>query len=453
MQENQFTEGKILPSMLKFALPVLAALFLQATYGAVALMIVGQFGDASGVSAVGTGSSIIQLVTLVIAGFTMGTTVVIGQHIGEKRPDKAGIAIGSAIYLFLAVILLFTAIMLIFAKTFTSLMNAPDDAFDKTVGYVKICSMGIIFITSYNVISGIFRGIGNSKLPMLFVAIACVINIVGDLILVGLLGMDANGAAIATVTAQACSVIISLIILRKFNKDGKLPFEMKKEYLKPNFAYIKRIIKLGTPIAFQDAVVNISFLLICSIVNSIGLNESAGYGISQKVVAYIMLVPSAIMQSGAVIVAQNFGAGNMKRAKESMYTSMKAGCVAGVFLFCCGFFFGDIISGIFSSDADVIAQSFAYLKGFSYECLLTNILFSYCGYFNGIGKTQFVMLQGLLTSVIIRLPLALFLSSLEGATLTTIAYTAPLTTCVGIVFFTVIYKKLCKQEAKQELQS
>ena len=165
-----FTEGKILSPLLMFSVPIFAALFLQAMYGAVDLMVVWKFGDAAGVSGVGAGSSVMMLVTTIINGFAVGTTVLIGRRIGENSPEKAGRAIGAAIFLFAVLSVALTVLMIIFAEPLAALMKAPEEAFDDTVTYVRICSAGIIFITAYNVIGGIFRGLGNSTLPMIFVA-------------------------------------------------------------------------------------------------------------------------------------------------------------------------------------------------------------------------------------------------------------------------------------------
>lgn len=443
---NKFTEGKILPEMVKFSLPILAALFLQAMYGAADLMIVGQFGDATGVSAVGTGSAVMMLVTVIISGLAMGTTVVIGQFLGEGRPDEAGKTVGVSIPFFAVVAVVLTAAMFLCATPLARLMQAPAAAFDKTVQYVMICSSGIIFIVAYNVISSIFRGLGNSKLPMIFVSIACVVNIIGDLLLVGVFHMDAAGAAIATIAAQAVSVVISLFIIMR----SKLPFVFEKRYIRWNFARIRRIFFIGFPIAFQDALVHLSFLLINAIINSIGLNESAGYGIAERVTGFIFLVPSAVMQGVSVFTAQNVGAGKPDRAKETMYTAMKVGCLAGIVLFLAGFFGGGLLSSIFARDTEVIAQSAAYLRGFSIDCLLTCILFSFTGYFNGNGKTLIVMLQGIGSSFLIRFPVSWSLSKIPGATLTTIGFAAPIATVIGILFFLICYLQMQKKMRRNQ---
>lgn len=310
-----FTEGPIFSSLIRFALPVLGSLILQAAYGAVDLLVVGWFGDAASISAVGTGSSFMQMVTLIITSLAMGTTVTIGQHIGEKKPEEAGNAIGTTILLFAVVGIALTILLEIFAGPLAGILQVPAESFDKTVIYIRICSGGILVIIAYNVISSILRGVGNANLPFLFVGIACVVNIVGDLLLVGVFHMDVAGAAIATVQAQLVSVVVSLAVLQK--QDLSIRFSLKQCRFYPG--ELRRILNVGVPIAIQETMVQISFLVINSIVNNMGLMPSAGYGVAQKIVSFIMLIPSSVMQSLSAFVAQNIGAGKKDRAWKGFF--------------------------------------------------------------------------------------------------------------------------------------
>lgn len=310
-----FTEGPIFSSLIRFALPVLGSLILQAAYGAVDLLVVGWFGDAASISAVGTGSSFMQMVTLIITSLAMGTTVTIGQHIGEKKPEEAGNAIGTTILLFAVVGIALTILLEIFAGPLAGILQVPAESFDKTVIYIRICSGGILVIIAYNVISSILRGVGNANLPFLFVGIACVVNIVGDLLLVGVFHMDVAGAAIATVLAQLVSVVVSLAVLQK--QDLSIRFSLKQCRFYPG--ELRRILNVGVPIAIQETMVQISFLVINSIVNNMGLMPSAGYGVAQKIVSFIMLIPSSVMQSLSAFVAQNIGAGKKDRAWKGFF--------------------------------------------------------------------------------------------------------------------------------------
>ncbi|MDO5292365.1 MAG: MATE family efflux transporter [bacterium] len=443
---GDFTQGNIAVKLLKFMIPVLGALVLQAMYGAVDLLVIGQFGTSAGISAVATGGNIINLVTFVITALTMGVTVVISRYLGEKHNERIGAVIGGAICFFLLFAAVIMVVLLVFAPTFAGLLNAPAEAFDLTVTYVRICGAGIVFVIAYNVISGIFRGLGNSTLPLIFVAIACVVNIVGDLLFVAVCKMDVAGAALATILAQAVSVVLSILIIRK----QSLPFHMHRQDIRFN-SEIGSFFKVGAPIALQEFLTNLSFLILCAIVNGIGLEASSGYGIAQKVVAFVMLIPSSLMQSMYAFVAQNVGAGQELRSRKAMHTGMVIGGGLGILIFSMAFFFGNVPSRLFTSDASYIARSAEYLKGFSPEAILTCIVFSYIGYFNGHGKTLPVMLQGISASFLVRVPLSYLFSLKDGANLTDIGVAVPLASVYGIVFFTIWYLVYTRKGEKVSL--
>lgn len=430
MRQNQsFTEGGIFSPLIRFALPVLLALFLQAMYGAVDLLIVGQFGSAADVSAVSTGSQVMHSLTVVIVGLSMGITILVGQKLGERKPDEAGRAIGSGICFFAVAALIMTVIMLAAASPLSALMQAPAEAFEPTVGYVRICSAGTIFIVAYNVLGSVFRGIGDSKMPLITVAIACVLNIAGDLFFVAGLHMGVAGAALATVLAQAVSVILSFLIIRR----RPLPFAFSRKTLGFNGRIIGRILFLGAPIALQDLLVSISFLVILAIVNSLGLIASAGVGVAEKLCAFIMLVPSAYMQSMSAFVAQNIGAGQPKRAKTALFYGILSSLAAGVVMAYVSFFHGDLLAGLFARETDVIFAASDYLKAYSIDCLLTSFLFCFMGYFNGCGKTFFVMLQGIVGAFCVRIPVSYLISRVTGVSLFCIGLATPASTVVQIL--------------------
>ncbi len=435
-KEISFTEGSVFRAIIQFAIPVLGALILQAAYGAVDLLVVGRFGDAASISAVGTGSAFMQMVTFVITSLAMGSTVIIGQHVGEKKPKEAGDTVGTTILLFAGIGVVATVLLELFAGKVASLLQVPAESFDLTVTYIRICSGGVLIIIAYNVISGILRGIGNANLPFLFVGVACVVNIVGDLLLVGVFRMDVAGAAIATISAQAVSVVISVYVLLR----EKLPISFSREQFRINGGELKKILNVGVPIAVQETMVQISFLVINSIINDMGLVQSAGYGVAQKIVSFIMLVPSSVMQSVSAFVSQNVGAGKLQRAKSGFYTAMITGCAVGCVIFCAGFFGGAGLSSIFSNDASVIAQSASYLKGFSIECILTCVLFSSIGYFNGNGKSMPVMIQGVTSAFCIRIPVSIFMSKLPDTSLMMVGFATPITTVYGILFFLICFR-------------
>ena len=437
---SDFTQGSIFKKLVAFMIPVLGALVLQAAYGAVDLLVVGRFGTTAGLSAVSTGSQVLNLVTFVITQFAMGITVLIARYIGEKKQKNIGSLIGGATVLFGIVSVILFIIMVLFATPISTLMQAPLEALNLTSMYVRICGAGIFFIVAYNVLSAIFRGLGDSKSPLLFVAVACLINVVGDLVLVAGFHLDAAGAAMATVLAQACSVLFALGLLKK----RKLPFEIHKHDFKIN-SYCIRAMKIGVPLALQECLTQISFLALCAFINRLGLEASSGYGVACKIVNFAMLVPSALMQSMASFVAQNVGANNEKRAKQSMFTGMGIGLFIGVIVFCLVMFKGDMLTGIFTTKQGVIHQGYAYLKGFALETVVTAILFSMIGYFNGHDQTLWVMIQGLIQTLIVRLPLSYYMSIQPNASLIQIGLAAPIATITGIILNVCFYIYLNKK--------
>lgn len=435
---SNFTEGPILSSLVRFALPLLAALLLQSLYGAVDLFIVGHFGNETSVVGVGTGSAIMLFVNTVINGLTTGVTVVLSRYIGAGRPEKAGRTIGGAIGLFALVAALLTAVMLAGSAWFVRLMQTPEAAFDKTLQYVRICSCGIVCIVAYNVLSGIFRGMGNSRLPLLFVGIACAANIGGDLLLCGPLHMDVRGAAIATVFAQGLSVALSLLVIRR----QRFPFSFSRRSIGFPREEIRGILRIGLPLSLQDALISLSFLILNGIVNSLGLMQSAGYSISEKVTNLVMLVPSAIGSGMAAFVAQNIGAGKHARAREALFSAMKAASAVGAVMFLLTYFGGGWLSSLFSREPEVIARSAEFLRGFSPDCLLTCILFSFNGYFSGCGRTRAVMIQGIAASLLVRVPLAWLFAFASGGSLVLIGLATPVSSVCSILYYILGFRRL-----------
>lgn len=423
-----FTQGSILKKLCRFMLPVLGALILQAAYGAVDLLVVGRFGSTSGLSAVSTGSQVLNLVTFVVTQLAMGVTVLIARYIGEKREKEIGAVLGGAAVVFTILAGCLFVLLVLFARPISVLMQAPQEALALTASYVRICGCGILFIIAYNVLSAVFRGLGDSRSPLLFVLVACLVNVAGDLVLVAGLHLDAAGAALATVLAQAVSVGCALAILRR----KKLPFTFRKSDVRLN-EQCRRFLAIGLPLALQEFLTQLSFLALCAFVNRLGLAASSGYGVASKIVSFVMLVPSALMQSMASFVAQNIGAGNVKRAKKSMFTGIAVGVAFGIVMFALVLRKGDVLAGLFSTDAEVVRRGFEYLRGFAPETIVTAVLFSMVGYFNGSNRTLWVMIQGLIQTLLVRLPLAYYMSIQPNASLTKIGMSAPVATVVGIV--------------------
>ena len=442
--KNNFTEGSILKKLSLFMLPVLGALILQAAYGAVDLLVVGRFGSTAGLSAVSTGSQLMNLVTFMVTQLAMGATVLIARYLGEKKPERIGAVLGGATVVFAILAAVLFVLLVFFAHPIAVLMQAPSEALGLTTRYVRICGVGIFFIVSYNMLAAIFRGLGDSKSPLLFVLVACLINIAGDLLFVAGFKMDAAGAAIATVMAQAVSVVLAIVILLK--KD--LPFTLKKSDFRLN-PQCRKFLQVGLPLALQEVLTQASFLALCAFVNRLGLTASSGYGVASKIVSFAMLIPSALMQSMASFVAQNVGASKPKRAKQAMFTGMGIGLVFGCAVFALVMLKGDVLAGIFSTDAEVVQKGFEYLKGFAPETILTAILFSMLGYFNGNNKTVFVMIQGLVQTLLVRLPMSYLMSIQPNASLTKIGLAAPVSTLVGVLLNTAFYLYFTHSQQKE----
>ena len=442
-EKNDFTQGSILKKLALFMLPILGALVLQAAYGAVDLLVVGRFGSTSGLSAVSTGSQVLNLVTFVVTQFAMGITVLIARYLGEKKPEQIGSVIGGAAVVFAVISAILFIVMIAFAHPISVLMQAPEEAVSLTTSYVRICGSGIFFIVAYNLLSAIFRGLGDSKSPLLFVLVACIVNIFGDLFLVAGLHLDAAGAALATVFAQAVSVVCAIVILLK----KKLPFSIKKSDLCFN-SQCKRFLGIGLPLALQEFLTQMSFLALCAFVNRLGLEASSGYGVACKIVNFAMLIPSALMQSMASFVSQNVGAGKPKRAKHSMFTGIGVGLLFGCLVFVLILLKGDILASLFSTDAAVIQKGFEYLKGFAPETILTAIMFSMVGYFNGNNQTLWVMFQGLFQTLLVRLPMSYYMSIQPAASLTKIGLAAPASTLVGILLNVIFFLHFNKKSIR-----
>lgn len=434
MHEHSLTEGSVLRRLLFFAVPILGANLLQALYGTVDLMIVGLFTEASEVSAVSTGSMTMQTITGIVIGLTMGCTVLLGNSIGMKDYRKASRAVGSSAALFVGVGVLLTFIIVALAAPISTVMNAPEEAYVQTVSYIRICGMGVICIVMFNALSGIFRGIGDSRTPLILMAISCSCNIIGDLLLVGGLSLGSAGAAIATVVSQGISVMSAFWMIRR-NGFG---FETKKEYLKPARQETLQILKYGLPIAAQELLTGISFMVILAILNGFGLIASAGVGVAEKICGLMFIVPGAMMAAVSAFAAQNVGAGLQDRARKGMYYGTGVTFLIGLCMFALSFINGAWLAHFFAKDMDVCYAAADYLKSYSIDCVIVGFNFCMMGYLNGNGKTGFVALQGILSTFLIRIPVSYAMSKVEGVSLFQVGFATPLATAFAIII-TVLY--------------
>jgi len=434
--KGNFTSGRVFLPLLLFMLPILGANLLQSMYGAVDLLVIGQFETKAEISAVSTGSLITFTIQLIIGGLATGATVLIGRYLGEGKNEEIGKIVGAAIAVFSVVAVILTVGVYLLSPAIVSLMKVPEEAASGANTYIKICALGMVFTVAYNLISAVFRGLGNSVTPLLFVLIACVANVVGDLVLVGVFGMGVSGVAIATVGAQAISVGLFLFLFRFM----KMPFDFKLRDIKFQKPQAAGILRIGTPLALADFLAQISFLAIAAIVNGMGLVMSSGYGVGTKLIGFIMLVPSAFAQAISAFTAQNMGAGEHARARQAMQYGIGGGLCVGVLIFTAANLFGEEMSALFSTDADVISASALYLRGFSLDCILTCILFGMLGYFNGYGRTVFVMAQSVAFAFLVRAPLAFLASLMPGVTLWHIGFVTPLCTIFEITVCILYYR-------------
>ena len=440
----RLTEGNIFSSLVRFSIPVILAMFLQAMYSAVDVMVIGHFATTADVSGVATGGTILNVVTHTTTGLAMGLTVLVGNKIGEKREDEASKVIGAGICLFAVFTVLLTALMIICAGSFAAMMKAPEEAFKQTTQYITIIGIGSVFVVAYNLIGSIFRGLGDSKTPLITVAIACVFNIFADLLFVAVFNMGAAGAALATVIAQAISVLALLVILKK--RPLAIKFNIKD--IKFDLKIIKTQLKIGFPIALQEFLVGFTLLVIQSFVNALNVFASAGFGIGEKVCVFIMLIPMSFMQSIAAFVAQNLGASRPDRAKSALGWGILLSAIVGVVTGALSFFAGDMLARIFDNDPNVIANAHQYLKAYGIDCLLTPIVFCFLGYYNGHGKTMFVMLQSIFTGFLVKIPVAFFISKLPNVGLFEIGLGIPASSFVQIILCLAMFFIMKKKEKK-----
>lgn len=430
MNEKQnFTEGGILLPLMRFTMPIILALCLQSMYGAVDLWVIGKFGAAADVSAVATGGQIMQTVTNVITSLSAGATILLGQKVGQDRGEEASAVVGTAAVVFALLAVGLTGIMLFAARPFAAVLQTPPEAFEKTIAYVHICSGGAVCIVAYNVLGSVFRGLGDSRTPLITVFAACVCNIVGDLLFVGGFHLGVAGASLATVLAQACSVLLCLWRLRRRG----VPFPCSRTALRPQRAVAFGILRLGVPIAMQDGLVSVSFLVINAIVNRLGVVSSAGVGVAGRLCGFIMLVPCAYMQSLSAFVAQNIGAGKTPRARRALLCGISTSLCFAAALSWLSFFHGDLLAALFVKDPAVIGAAADYLKAYAIDTLLVAFHFCFAGYFSGCGRTKFVMLQGIAGAFGVRIPVSYVMSRRLPVSLFHVGLATPLSSLVQVL--------------------
>lgn len=450
MNDRQvFSEGPIISKLLIFMLPILGALALQVFYGAVDMAIVGNFSTTEATAGVSIGSQVISYATYMISGMATAVTVFLGRYIGEKRPEKAGEVIGSSIILFAFITVIFSVLFCAFAEPLLRLLNLNEAAMGEGISYTVICGAGCICITAFNLLGAIFRGTGDSRTPLLAVAIACVINIAGDLVLVKGFDMGAAGAAYATMGAQAISVVISLAVTVKRSKKGALPFNFGIRYIRPYFSLMKEIIKAAIPLALNEILLGVSFLVLSAVMNKLGTEAAAAVGVAGKISAFIMIFTSAFSQSLAAFVAQNVGAGKMDRAKKAWIYGTAIACGGGLVMLILMFVFGMFLCGLFSSDAEVIRLSFEFTKAYAIDTVFSAAMFCTCGYLNGCGRPQITLAQ-CIVGVVVRIPMAFLLMNTGGGSMFITGLCVPISTIAQLIFL-LIYMGITDKKMKEKL--
>lgn len=429
MENNQMINGRLSSVLFRFSMPFLVANILQALYGAVDMFVVGQYADAAALSAVSVGSQVMQTFTGLLMGLTTGGTVLLGQKIGAKDRQGAANAVGTMVVMFSIVAVVLTVAMFFGSKPFISLLQTPAEAVPHAVSYVSICVLGIPFITGYNTVASIFRGIGDSKRPMIFVAIACVVNIIGDFVLIGGFGMGAAGAAIATVLAQAVSFFASLAYLMKKGFD----FEFTRADIRLHMAELKWILRVGLPLCLQDVLVNMSFLIITAIINGMGLVASAAVGVGGRITSFAFMPNGAFSSGVATVAAQNIGAKRQDRALKTLWLGIGYSLVIST-IFCVYCQFSpDTLVRLFTADPEVIATGALYMRADAWDALLTSFVFCFNSYFSACGNSMISMIHSLIATFLVRIPVSWLASRMANPSLYTVGLAAAAASMFSII--------------------
>ncbi|MBM6899128.1 MATE family efflux transporter [Gemmiger formicilis] len=449
--EKNLTTGSVLRNVLYFSLPYLLSYFLQTLYGMADLFIIGQFEGAASTTAVSVGSQVMHMITVMIVGLAMGSTVSIGRPIGAGEHKRATAVIGNTVTLFMALSVVLMAILLVFVRPIVSIMSTPAEAVSGTTAYLTICFIGIPCITAYNIISSIFRGLGDSKSPMYFIAVACVANIILDYLFIGLMGMGPAGAALGTTLSQAISVVVSLfVILRQ-----QTGIQLRRSDLKLKRPVMRQILKIGLPVALQDGFVQIAFIVITIIANQRGLNDAAAVGIVEKVISFLFLVPSSMLSTVSALGAQNIGAGKHDRATLTLRYAILITAGFGLFISIVMQGIAEPVVGLFTADTAVILAGGQYIRGYIWDCLFAGIHFSFSGYFCAYGRSEISFLHNICSILLVRIPGVYLMSTMFPNTLFPMGLATVggslLSITICVVAFVVLKRRGCFSSAMAQI--
>lgn len=430
MNGKDLTHGSIFGNIMSFSLPYMLAYFLQILYGLADLYVIGQYCDVDSTTAVSNGAQVMYMVTVVLIGLAMGTTVLTARAVGAKDNPRARAIVGNTITMFAVIAAVLMVVLLCLRGWIVGVMDTPTEAVSGMEHYLTVCFIGIPFIIAYNIIASIFRGLGDSKSPMYFVAVACVVNITLDYLFIGFFGLGAMGAALGTTLSQMVSVLFAIVAIRRHR--GVL--DISRSDLRPRSDVIKNILKVGLPIAMQDGFIQISFLAITVIANQRGLIDAAAVGIVEKFIGLVFIVPSAMISTVSAISAQNIGAENMERAKRTMHTAMMITTGYGVVVAVVLQLVPQLAVGLFTDNPQVLAQGADYLRGYVWDCIFAGMHFCFSGFFTACGYSIISFVHNSISIVCARIPLAWLSSTFYPDTL----YPMGLSTCAGSVLSCLI---------------
>ena len=439
MQRN-LTTGSVFKTIIYFALPYFLSYFLQTLYGMADLFIIGQYNGVEATTAVSIGSQVMHMLTVMIVGLAMGTTVMIGRFVGGRQDKQMRQAVGNSASMFMILSIICTILLLLMVQPIVGIMSTPEAAIPGTVAYLRICFIGIPLITAYNIISSIFRGMGDSKSPMYFIAIACIFNIALDYLFIGYFKMGASGAALGTTLAQTASVIIALtVIIRK----KMIPGLCLSDFV-PKKTILSQILKVGIPVSLQDGFIQISFIMITIFANQRGLTDAAAVGIVEKMISFFFLVPSSMLSTVSALAAQNIGAGRHDRAGQTLKYAAGIAVSFGAFIVILMQFFAGPAVSLFSDDAEVIRLGSQYMHGYVWDCLLAGIHFSFSGYFCAYGLSGISFLHNSISIICARLPLSYLAATRCPDTLLPMGLAAPTGSALSVIICLIAFSWIRK---------
>lgn len=442
--EKNLTNGSVLKNIAYFSLPYLLSYFLQTLYGLADLFIIGQFEGVASTTAVSIGSQVMHMLTVMIVGLAMGSTVCIGQAVGAGNKKHASAAIGNTVTLFMLLSVVITALLLALVRPIVSVMSTPAEAADGTRAYLTICFIGIPFITAYNIISSIFRGLGDSKSPMIFIAVACAANIALDYIFIGAMGLGPAGAALGTTLSQAISVVFSLVVILR-RKSG---ISLERRDLHPQRDTMGRLLRIGVPVAAQDGLIQIAFIVITVIANRRGLDAAAAVGIVEKIISFVFLVPSSMLSTVSALCAQNIGAGKQARAEQTLRYAVIIAVSFGIIIALLTQFISEQAVGLFTPDTVVITLGGQYLRGYIWDALFAGIHFCFSGYFCACGRSEISFIHNISAIALVRIPGVYLTSKLFPDTLFPMGLATAAGSLLSVIICVIAFALLKKHSVK-----